>query len=1713
MEFLDQELYYKESEQNYIETSFTPQAHNSQICSTWGNFHFKTFDGDFFQLPFSCNYVLTRPCDPANGDFLIQMRRMLVNGVATISNIAMRLDGTVIRLSNASITVDGTVVPLPFYKDALRIEKTYSYIKISDKQGSGPVVFWNQDDALLIELPTKYRNQTCGLCGDFNGLPVYNEFIQNGERLSPADYSYLWKEDSPTETCTEIELNSREQCQNQTRECEALFARSAFSNCQDLLPMEPFVEACLRDKCQCKGSQEACLCNTVTEFSRQCVHAYGTPQTWRSESFCKKACPLNMEYKECGSPCVDTCTNPDERELCDEHCTDGCFCPNGTVFDDITQTGCVPVKQCPCVHKGKPYQSGESYATTCQRCTCSSGQWTCEDLKCPGICSVVGGAHISTFDGKEYTFHGDCTYVLAKTNRSALKIDGSIVKCGKVATQTCLTAVKIALSTNMFVIKSSGEVELNGFSTKIPVLRDYITIFRPSTFFIIVNTQSLRLEIQLVPIMQVYIVANYESKGQLSGLCGNFNDVQSDDFKTELGLTEGTAVTFANTWKTMASCPDVAQSQADSCSMNVDKEKYAKDWCSLLTQKNGVFTPCHTEINPDGYKERCVYDTCNCENSEECLCAALSSYVQACASTGVLLQNWRNSTCGKFSEECPNSMEYSYNMTSCGRTCKSIGERDHTCEVQHLPLDGCGCAQGTYLNDVNECVPASACPCYYNNEIVKPEHVVSMDGATCTCRHGSLHCTGLKRMQTCKKPMVYFNCSDSAPGAKGAECQKSCGTTDTMTCVSSGCVSGCVCPDGLLSDGKGGCVKEDDCPCIHNGESYQSGQDIGVDCNKCTCRKGKWECTNSECPGTCTIYGDGHYITFDGQRYFFNGECEYTLSQDFCTGSLGGSFRIITENIPCGTTGTTCSKAIKLFLGINEFILSEEAIKVFQRQNGTEIPYKVHVLGIYLVIESENGLIVIWDKKTSLRIKLASTFKQKVCGLCGNYDGSAQNDFVTRRGEAVVNVLDFGNSWSASSSCPKAVGLGDPCSSRPHRHSWATRQCSILKSSVFSTCHKLVDHGPYYDACVRDTCACDTGGDCECFCSAVAAYAAACSDKGVCISWRTPKICPLFCDYYNPPGECEWHYKACGPKCLKTCANPTGECNSLIPHVEGCFPVCPPEKPLLDERTFKCVSGQLPHNNNNYHHYYYYYHCFPHNNKHHYNNNYRDPDNYGNPNHHYNSRNSNHNHRNSHHYHYDHNNRKPNNYADHHVNHRKSHNIWKDPDYNTYHHHHHHFNYRNHNNNNNGKHNDYFSNSMLSQVHMPNNNRDPDYNTYHHHHHHFNYRNHNNNNNGKHNDYFSNSMLSQVHMPNNNRDPDYNTYHHHHHHFNYRNHNNNNNGKHNDYFSNSMLSQVHMPNNNRDPDYNTYHHHHHHFNYRNHNNNNNGKHNDYFSNSMLSQVHMCTWSDWISNSYPNQTNGGDFESISDLAQSGEIPCRKPTNIQCRMKATEIPYEQAGQTVQCDVSVGLVCRNQDQTPVPQCSNYEIRVQCCENTCTTTSPTTTPSTETTTTTTTSATSTTTTTTTETPITTTETPTTTTTTTTTESPTTTQTTTSTTGSPTTSGSSTTETPTTTTASPTTTETPTTTPTTTTTTTSTTETTTTTTTGRIKIKLLYHSVPIMKYGFSAPNNNRDPDYNTYHHHHHHFNYRNHNNNNNGKHNDYFSNSMLSQVHMVRLD
>ncbi|XP_068457641.1 mucin-5AC-like [Clinocottus analis] len=1155
--------------QQTLSLSSADANHISQVCTTWGQYHWKTFDGHFFQLASSCNHVLAYQCKNSYENFNIQMRRTTVDDVATISDIIIVLEGTVVKLSKSSVIVNDKTVSLPHVLFGVSVMGTVSGVIVEAKMGIK--VMWNLDDSMDIEVDKTFQNQTCGLCGNYDGIA--NDFWKDRSELSVTDYADIYKVNEPTESCEELVVNPVLSCGDK-QSCDQIFSRASFSSCQDRLDVEAFSKACMADMCNKKNDIDSFLCKTISEFSRQCTHAGGTPGQWRNNTFCYMECPYNMEYKESGTACADSCSTPQASQTCHSHLTEGCQCPAGTVLDDISSTGCVAVDKCPCLHNNKIYKSGESYSYTCRSCVCQRGQWACTEENCPGMCSVEGGAHINTFDGKDYTFHGDCSYVLAKQSDDKNTVLVDLVKCGLDNRMTCLRAVTLSLYYTSVVIKiqATGEVYVNSILSQLPLFTPDVSAFRPSSFYIVLRPKiGLQVMVQLSPVMQVFISADTSLKGTMSGLCGNFNNKMSDDFKVFSGLVEGTAVAFANTWKTRATCPDIIARFGHPCQQSISTESYAQYWCSKLTDPQGVFAPCHSVISPTSYKDNCMYDSCNCAKTEDCMCAAVSSYAYACSAVGIHLTGWRATICGKFSASCEAGSVYEYNMTSCSRTCRSLTQPDYSCQTSFTAVDGCGCAEGTYMNEKGSCVARASCPCYDKDTIIPAGQTISIDGATCVCRQGALSCSGgtpLRSSLSCPSPMVYFNCS--TVGTTGTECQKSCITLD-MACISTSCRSGCMCPDGLVADGVGGCINASSCPCVHNGNTYQPGERLTVDCNTCYCSGRKFTCTTNVCNAVCGIYGDGHYTTFDDKRFDFSGDCEYTLLQDYCgTSQSNGSFRIITENVPCGTTGATCSKTIVIFLGDNEYKLKDDTFQMVKGSVQVR-PAQIQKMGIYLVVTIKPGLVLMWDKKTSLFIKLAPQFQGQVCGLCGNYDGNSKNEFTTRSQETVTDVLEFGNSWKVSSSCPNAQLLTDPCTSNRYRAAWSQKQCSIITSVTFQSCHSQVDPGPYYDSCVRDSCACDTGGDCECLCTAVASYAKACNEAGTCVKWRTPNLCPIFCDYYNKHDGCEWHYKPCGVDCMKTCRNPSGNCSSLITALEGCYPQCPPTHPYFDEDTMTCV--------------------------------------------------------------------------------------------------------------------------------------------------------------------------------------------------------------------------------------------------------------------------------------------------------------------------------------------------------------------------------------------------------------------------------------------------------------------------------------------------------------------------------------------------------------
>ena len=83
-----------------------------------------------------------------------------------------------------------------------------------------------------------------------------------------------------------------------------------------------------------------------------------------------------------------------------------------------------------------------------------------------GVCSAIGDPHYRTFDGKYYSFMGQCQYILAQdaVNKRFLVIVDNF-PCGTDNTQSCTKTVTVIFNTTEVLevhLKRGSSVAING---------------------------------------------------------------------------------------------------------------------------------------------------------------------------------------------------------------------------------------------------------------------------------------------------------------------------------------------------------------------------------------------------------------------------------------------------------------------------------------------------------------------------------------------------------------------------------------------------------------------------------------------------------------------------------------------------------------------------------------------------------------------------------------------------------------------------------------------------------------------------------------------------------------------------------------------------------------------------------------------------------------------------------------------------------------------------------------------------------------------------------------------------------------------------------------------------------------------------------------------------------------------------------------------------
>uniref|UniRef100_A0A6P7FZM5 BMP-binding endothelial regulator protein-like n=1 Tax=Diabrotica virgifera virgifera TaxID=50390 RepID=A0A6P7FZM5_DIAVI len=439
--------------------------------------------------------------------------------------------------------------------------------------------------------------------------------------------------------------------------------------------------------------------------------------------------------------------------------------------------------------------------------------------------------------------------------------------------------------------------------------------------------------------------------------------------------------------------------------------------------------------------------------------------------------------------------------------CRCTGKK-MVCSKKACPV--LQCVQQRQIHPMGECCPrcqgtralvSLKNTCTVKTSLFRQGDKFSVDKCTnCTCTNQTAICN----RYTC--PIL-----DCAP--------------DLQKSVPGSCCKKCELPEEFRSD------------CYINGHNYQDGEQWKLDdCKSCMCQRGMPSCAITRCnttsttcaygtkfqkvsgeccprcvevEGTCMVFGDPHYKTFDGKIYTFKGIGKYQLTAD-CTNH---TFFVRVANVLLdGSSSTTRRVSIK-YLNARLNLQQKGRIKF----NGTvkTIPFQVD--GKFkaekkkdnsVEIILNNGVKVYWNFKSFVEVTVPATLKNHVCGLCGNFNYDVKDDLTSKAGKMLSDkeILAFGASWCLGSrfECAKKIRvqkLEKPLT--PMRKS----ACRYFNSDTFSSCRSKLSTLKYFKACKMDMDHCKGH---KCYCDSLTAYVRECERLGVNLNnWQKYTLCDL----------------------------------------------------------------------------------------------------------------------------------------------------------------------------------------------------------------------------------------------------------------------------------------------------------------------------------------------------------------------------------------------------------------------------------------------------------------------------------------------------------------------------------------------------------------------------------------------------------------------------
>nr|XP_054596325.1 IgGFc-binding protein [Nothobranchius furzeri] len=1074
-------------------------------CWAWGDPHYHTFDGLNFDFQGTCRYVISKTCGALNGlvPFSVTERNdnrgnTAVSYVREVDVLVHGYNITIRKNQVGQVTVNGELLNLPVELGGGKVSVLQKGSTAEVGTDFGLVVSYDWNWYLVVKLPSSYYGSVCGLCGNFNGN--MGDELQNpaGNAVSSViEWAKSWQtpDQDKDYPCWDTCEKNCPTCDNDDRKlyetqgfCGALAAQtnSVFRMCNGKLDPQAFMNSCVYDMCLNKGDKKM-LCQALASYNAQCREQGIIIKDWRKMFGCPMNCQPNSHYEDCASSCQPSCPFPGEKQQCSGACVEACVCDQNYV---LSAGICVPAATCGCSYQGRYYKPGQQFWAdeACGRlCTCNTtlGMVKCREASCSSKekCTVVDGERACRpISYATCTASGDPHYRTFDGRKYDFQGTCVYQLAGLGSQQPGLVPFNVTVQNDNRGNKAvayTRTVNISMYGATLIISREY-------PYKVLLN-------------------------GQLTSLPLDYNNTLVVFRSGSAAVVETDAgVTVSFDWQSTVSVTLPSSYQGAVSGLCGNYNGNAQD---DLTMSNGKTAPDGTRLGESWQVALAPGCSSVCEGSWCQACSDSQKKVyEATKQCGIIVDK-----AGPF-KDCHSQVDPAPYMEDCVYdVCQYQGHQRPMCDAVQVYVSACQSKGITVLSWRTDTFCSMKCPAN---------------------SHYALCATG---------------------------CPTTCASLNSLSTCHRRCAETCECNQGYLLSGEA-CVPVRECGCSYDGRYYKKGE-IFFPQNKCdqqctceengavTCQKNKCQLgevcklvngvngCHPEGEGKCVASGDPHYISFDGQRFDFQGTCVYVLAK-VCDGDKGRltSFTVTQGNEKYGNGKVAVTKSVAVTVyGHVIFIQQQVPWRVIVNDELLNLPLSleegrltVTQQGRNIVVQTDFGLKVLYDTVYYVEVIVPSTYQGNMCGLCGNYNKNGADDFRLPDGKQTKDVDEFGKAWVLDLPDYVCGGCGGQCPGcEPAKAALYGKadSCGIMSepSGPFRACHSIINPAAYVSHCVFDVCA--TSGNKDTLCSSVQAYALACQSAGVQIqTWRSSSFCPASC----PPHS---HYEVCADTCSGTCAS------------------------------------------------------------------------------------------------------------------------------------------------------------------------------------------------------------------------------------------------------------------------------------------------------------------------------------------------------------------------------------------------------------------------------------------------------------------------------------------------------------------------------------------------------------------------------------------------